>query len=114
MDIENQMAAFIDGLFDYFKHLSTLNSGAILIVLALADRFASPAEGLQALYAAVFAFCGALIASVFSMAILVFNRGRATLSDATTHLLAPGLAISGIGFCGGILLIGFHTLNVAG
>ncbi|MDD4863613.1 MAG: hypothetical protein PHE38_06345 [Alishewanella agri] len=114
MEKEESLGSFVGGMFDYFKHLSTLNSGAILIVLALANNLSNAKVDIESLYGSVFAFCGALIASVLAMAVLASHKGAKSLSERAIKMLGFGMAASGIGFCGGILLVAIQALKITG
>lgn len=101
-------------LFEFFKHLTTLSSGSILLVLALAEKFVKQPLDAQFLLKAVAFFCVAIITSVVAMGVLAFHAGGDRPSKGAIKLLAWGAAMTGIGFVGGLLFIALTVLRVLG
>jgi len=101
-------------LFEFFKHLTTLNSGSILVVLALAEKFVKQPYEARHLFHSIFLFGVSISTALVAMAVLAFYAGGIKPSQFTVRLLAWGAFMSGLGFFGGIALISIVVLRVLG
>ena len=113
-DLKKDRADMFKSLFEFFKHLTTLSSGSILLVLALADKLTKSPEAPRAIFRALIPLSVSMVASVFCMAILAFHSTGDKPSDKSVNYLGLGMAASGIGFCGGIALIALAVFRAAG
>ena len=101
-------------VFEFFKHLTTLSSGSILLILALAEKFIKEPHLSQHLFRAVFLFCVAILAALLSMAALAFHVGGDRPTPEVSKILAWGMVMCGMGFFGGIALVGLTVLRAYG
>jgi hypothetical protein len=91
--------------FDYFKHLTTLSSGVIVIVVTLTERlFSEPADKRMAARA-IFPLGVCIMTSLFGMAVLAFNAAEGTPPKESAYWIAWAFVMSAIGFVGGLLFI---------
>lgn len=101
-------------MFDFLKHLTTLSSGSILLILALAEKFIKEPQLSQHLFRSVFAFCVAILAALITMGVIALHASGEKPSPNAANTLAWGLVMSGMGFFGGIALIGLTVLRAYG
>lgn len=92
-------------VFDLLKHLTTLCSGSILLILTLAEKFFKDSAFSPALFKSLAAFAVSILAALVSMAILSLNAGNGRLVGRSNYWFAWGFVMSAIGFFGGMLLI---------
>ena len=101
-------------LFEFLKHLTTLSSGSILLIVALAEKFIKAPHLSQHLFRSVFLFCVAILTALLTMGVLSFHAGGDKLSTGAIKLFAWGLLMSAMGFFGGIALVGLSVLRELG
>ena len=92
-------------IFDFLKHLTTLSSGSILLLLALAEKFFANSPLRNALFQALVAFGCSILTALLSMAIVSFTVGSGTFSAKARKVFAWGYSMSALGFFGGMLLV---------
>lgn len=101
-------------LFEFFKHLTTLSSGSILVILALAEKFIKQPVDVTFLFRSMFCFCVAIVTSLVAMGVLAFHAAGDKPSNGAVKLLAWGTVMSGIGFFGGMVMLAMAVLRVLG
>lgn len=92
-------------VFEFLKHLTTLSSGSILVILTLAEKFFKDSAYSPALFQSVGAFAISILAALVSMAVLSFNVASMRLPGRPAFWFAWGFAMSAIGFIGGMSLL---------
>jgi hypothetical protein len=92
-------------IFDYLKHLTTLSSGSILLVVTLAEKLFSSSSFRSVLIPVLISFGWSILTAVLSMAIISINVAAGTFSENSRKLFALGFAMSALGFLGGMLLL---------
>ena len=92
-------------LFDFLKHLTTLSSGSILVLITLAEKFFTNSPFRNVLFIALAAFGWSILFALFSMIIISFNVGGGTFSTKSLNAFTSGFAMSALGFFVGMVLI---------
>jgi len=91
--------------FDLLKHLTTLSSGSILLILTLAEKIFANSPFKDGLFLALAAFSFSILAALFSMTIISFNIGGGIFSGRSLNTFTWGIALSALGFICGMALI---------
>lgn len=99
-------------VFDFHKHLTTLSSGSILLILALAENFIKEPELSQHLFQSVFLFCVAILAALLSMGTLAFHASDDKPSLVAVKVMVWATIVAGLCFFAGITLVGLTVLRV--
>jgi hypothetical protein len=102
---EKNKAEMFKLVFDFLKHLTTLSSGSILLILTLAEKFFKDSAFSPALFQSLGAFAVSILAALVSMAVISFSAGNGRLTGRSSYWFAWGFVTSAIGFFGGMLLI---------
>jgi hypothetical protein len=92
-------------IFDFLKHLTTLSSGSILLLVTLAEKFFANSPFRNILFQALAAFGWSILTALLSRIIISLNVGGGTFSATTRKTFAWGFSMSALGFFGGMLLI---------
>jgi hypothetical protein len=92
-------------IFDYLKHLTTLSSGSILLVVTLAEKFFANSPFRSILFQALASFGWSILTALLSMAVISLNVGGGTFSPRSRKVFAWGFSMSALGFFGGMLLL---------
>ncbi|MFT3960502.1 hypothetical protein [Propionivibrio sp.] len=100
-------------VFDFLKHLTTLSSGSILLILALIEKFANEPHLSQSLFRSAAAFCVAILSALVAMAVVAFSVGGEKPSSNEANVLAWGFTIAGVCFFFGIMLVGLTVLRIS-
>jgi len=100
--------------FEFFKHVATLSSGSILLVLALAERVLSGSPQTGPLFQSVFCFLVAISASLLAMGSLAMLGGGEQPSKNEIKFLSWALVMAGLGFFGGIAFVALAILRSHG
>jgi hypothetical protein len=103
---ENDVDAF-KLVFDLLKHLTTLSSGSILLILTLAEKFFANSPFKGVLFLALAAFCLSILAALSSMTIISFNIGGGVFSAKSLNSFTSAVALSAFGFICGMIFIVF-------
>lgn len=101
-------------LFEFFKHLTTLSSGSILVILAIAEKFLRQPADITFLMRSLFLFCVAILTALIAMGILAFHASGDMPSEGSRKFLAWGMGMAGIGFFGGMALLIMTVLRAFG
>jgi len=101
-------------LFEFFKHLTTLSSGSILVVLALAEKFVKASGEAQYLFRSMFLFGISIATALIAMAVLAFHGDGTKPSEGALKLLAWGTVMSGLAFFSGITLLSLVVVHALG
>jgi hypothetical protein len=101
-------------LFEFFKHLTTLSSGSILVILALAEKFIKQLADVTSLFGSMFCFSVVIVTSLVSMAVLAVHAAGDKPSKGAIKLFAWGAGMSGIGFFGGMMILAMVVLRALG
>lgn len=91
--------------FDYFKHLTTLSSGVILIVVTFTEKVFHDPSHIKIAAQAIFPLGVAIIASLIGMAVLAFNAAQDEWFEDSFRWLAFAFVMSGLGFFGGLVFV---------
>jgi hypothetical protein len=100
--------------FELLKHVTTLSSGAILVILAIAEKFIKEPSLSKSLFQAVSCFLAAILASLIPMTILAISASHGKLSDSEVSVLSWGFGIAALGFFGGMALLALTILRTFG
>lgn len=107
------------GFFDYFKHITTLNTGAILIIVAFIERAFKNPEGKSLVVLAFICFVLSLIGSVSTMyqyAIKILKEETKSIKKEKKFkrfLISLNFLLSKYGFIIGMLLLAlFGVINI--
>lgn len=93
-------------IFDLLKHLTTLSSGSILVILTLAEKFYANSPNKNSLFQALVAFGISILAALLSMTIITFTIGEGgTFSVKSLNTFLWGMASSAVTFICGMALI---------
>jgi hypothetical protein len=91
--------------FDYFKHLATLSSGVILIVVTFTEKMFSDPAHIKIVAQSIFPLGVAIAASLVGMSVLAFNASQDEWPKQSSYWPAWAFVMSGFGFFGGLLLV---------
>jgi len=78
-------------IFDYLKHLTTLSSGSILLVVTLAEKFFANSPFRGVLFLALVSFGWSILTALFSMAVISMNVGGGIFSPVDPKVFRLGL-----------------------
>lgn len=98
--------------FDYFKHLTTLSSGVILLVVTFTEKIFRNPIHIKIAAQAIFPLGVAIAASLIGMAVLAFNASQDEWSKQSSYWLAWAFVMSGVGFFGGLLLVSIPLFKI--
>ncbi|MCA1790059.1 MAG: hypothetical protein LC667_09445 [Thioalkalivibrio sp.] len=93
--------------YDFFKHLTTLSSGSVVILVSLAEKIAQTTEARRVLAAAFVSLIICIVGSLWGMLTKAYqvHTGRALdAPDATSAAVATILAFLGL-LCALVLLV---------
>jgi hypothetical protein len=100
--------------FELLKHVTTLSSGSILLVLALAEKFLKEPHFTKPLFQSVICFLVSIFAALVAMAVIAVKAVSQDLSTGESRVVAWCFVMSAIGFFGGIALIAAPLLSAYG
>jgi cytochrome bd-type quinol oxidase subunit 2 len=100
--------------FELLKHITTLSSGSILLVLAIAEKFLKEPSFTKPLFQAVICFLVSIFAALVAMAVLAIKAGSQGLSRNESKVVAWGFVMSAMGFFGGIAMIAISLFKAYG
>jgi hypothetical protein len=92
-------------LYDYLKHLTTLSSGSILVILALAENFFKDSPLSPWLFRSLISFLVAILFALLAMIVLAGNIDSKRTSDNAANVFAAGFTFSGVAFLAGMLFV---------
>lgn len=101
-------------IFDYLKHLTTLSSGSILLVVTLAEKFFANSPFRGVLFLALVSFGWSILTALLSMAVISMNVGGGIFSPLARKAFAWGFAMSALGFLGGMFILIFTVVGQYG
>lgn len=92
-------------VFDLMKHLTTLSSGSILILIALVEKVLSPTFSKVYLTASFVCFCFSIICAIASMLLLGMTAADGKLTEGERNFFAIATSFSSISFGIGICFV---------
>lgn len=101
-------------MFDLLKHLTTLNSGSILVVLALVEKFVKSPEESRHMFQAVVAFGISIALALGAMSVLAILGGGRRATEGEANSFAIAAAASGGTFIWGMLTLCISIWRVLG
>ncbi len=100
--------------FDLLKHLTTLSSGSVILILTLADRLSKTAQPVGFLWYAVVCFCLVIALGMLPMAILAVNINRSQPSVKEANFFAISATFAFILFFVGMGVVGASAIKQLG
>lgn len=98
-------------VYDFLKHLTTLSSGALLVVAALAEKFFKESSLSVVLFAGMVFLLITILAAIVPMVILAVSVGRKPDGEATANAFAAGFLLAATSFFLGIGSIGYADFS---
>lgn len=92
-------------VFDLLKHLTTLSSGSILLILALIDKLFIGKQLPKLLLVAPCLFIVSVVSALISMVVISFTSGKASPSNIETSVFAWGFTLSAFAFGAGMFFV---------
>lgn len=102
-EIKNKKIETYKLVFDFMKHLTTLSSGSVLILITLLEKVFQSEPPTVFLRLAFGGFCLSIIAAVVAMMLLSFNASDGQISEKERNVFGIASAIASTGFVVGIL-----------
>jgi hypothetical protein len=101
-------------LYDFLKHLTTLSSGSVVLIVTLSEKLLkdTPASGL--LVSGIICFLLAILASLVAMAILAAYLDERPDSEATINTFSGSFTFSAGAFYVGMVLIAISVFSQNG
>lgn len=92
-------------LYDFLKHLTTLSSGSILVILALAEKFVAGSPQSKWLFGGLSFFLIAILGALVAMLMLAGEVDNKKISDRASDVFATGFTVSAIMFTVGMAMV---------
>lgn len=92
-------------VYDFLKHLTTLSSGSILVILALAEKFVKDPGASKKLFLGMGFFLTTVLLSLISMVILTVNVDRRTIDDRSANVFAGCFGLAAGAFFFAMVLV---------
>ena len=102
---EKKQSEMIKLVFDLLKHITTLASGSILLILAVAEKLFADKQIPKLLLAAPSLFIVSIVAALISMSVISFTSGPKGISKQEGSLFGWGFSISVFSFGAGMFFI---------
>jgi hypothetical protein len=102
-EISNKKIETYKLVFDLMKHLTTLSSGSILILIALLEKVFRAAPPTIYLRFAFGGFCISIIAAVVAMVLLSFNASDGDIPKKELNVFATASTVASAAFIVGIV-----------
>lgn len=97
-------------VFDLMKHITTLSSGAIIIVITLVEKVFATQPPVGMLVSTLGAFCVSIVCAIFAMLILSVNATEGmTEEEGDKVWFASCAVIATLGFAVGIVAIAINA-----
>lgn len=97
---------------DYFKHLTTLSSGVILIVITFTEKiFKNPAD-VKIAVQAIIPLGVTILMSLVGMAVMTINAHQEEWQPDSLRWLAFTFVMSALGFAGGLFFLSLPLIKV--
>lgn len=101
-------------VFDLMKHLTTLSSGSILILITLLEKVFRESPPTLYIRLAFGGFCISIIAAVFAMMVLSMNAADGAITEGERTVFAAATSIAAVSFSLGILFVVLAALPSLG
>lgn len=99
-------------LYDFFKHLTTINTGSILLMIAMLEKLFKSPEWKWLIGASFTCFLLSLCASLFCMFFYIRRLGEAEgLGDIERNFAGASFLTSTIGFLAGLVTLAVFSLK---
>ena len=102
---EKKQSEMIKLVFDLLKHITTLSSGSILLILAVAEKIFSGQQTPKLLLVAPCLFIVSIIAALASMSVISFGSGSKGITKKEGSIFGWGFSISALSFGAGMFFI---------
>lgn len=113
-EIRNKKLETYKLVFDFMKHLTTLSSGSILILITMLEkvfRESPPATYIQMSFGG---FCISIVTAVVAMMLLSMNAADGALTEGERNVFAAAASIAAVSFSLGIIFVVFAALPSLG
>lgn len=97
-------------VFDLMKHLTTLSSGSILILITLLEKVFRSAPPAFTVGVAFFGFCFSIVSAIVAMLLLAMNASDGRLTEGERNLFAIAATFSAMSFGIGICFVASAAL----
>nr|WP_143710591.1 hypothetical protein [Janthinobacterium sp. Marseille] len=101
-------------VFDLMKHLTTLSSGSILILITLLEKVFRESPPTLYIRFSFGGFCISIIAAVVAMMVLSMNAADGAITEGERTTFAAAASISAVSFSLGIIFVVFAALPSLG
>jgi hypothetical protein len=101
-------------VFDLMKHLTTLSSGSILILITLLEKVFRESPPTLYIRLAFGGFCLSIITAVVAMLLLSMTASDGALTDGERNVFALTASIAAVSFSLGIVFVVFAALPSLG
>jgi hypothetical protein len=97
-------------VFDLMKHLTTLSSGSILILITLLEKVFQSAPPSITVGVAFTGFCFSIVLAIVAMLLLAMNASDGRLTEGERNVFAVAATFSAVSFGLGICFVAFAAL----
>lgn len=105
VEIKNKKIEFYKFVFDLMKHLTTLSSGSILILITLMDKVLGSSPPTLYIRFSFGGFCLSIIAAVIAMVLLSFTSADGAITEGESKVFAIAASTSAVAFSMGIIFV---------
>lgn len=105
----NQKLEMYKLVFDLMKHITTLSSGAIIIVITMIEKVFSAKPPIGMFILTLGAFCVSIVCAVSAMLILSLNATEGMTEESDKIWFATSAVAATVGFAWGIIAIAFYA-----
>ena len=104
-DNEKKKTEMIKLVFDLLKHVTTLSSGSILLILAISEKIFVGKNFPKLLLIAPCLFIISIVAALMSMVVISFMSGQKKTSMIELAIFSWGFVVSALAFAIGMFFI---------
>ena len=105
----NQKLEMYKLVFDLMKHITTLSSGAIIIVITMIEKVFSAKPPIGMFIFTLGAFCISIVSAITAMLILSLNATKGMTEESDRIWFATSAVVATVGFGWGIIAIAFYA-----
>jgi hypothetical protein len=113
-EIKNKKIEMYKLVFDMMKHLTTLSSGSILILITMLEKVFRASPPTFYIRISFGGFCVSIIAAVVAMMLLSMNAADGAITDGERNVFAIAASIAAVSFSLGIIFVVFAALPSLG
>lgn len=105
----NQKLEMYKLVFDLMKHITTLSSGAIIIVITMIEKVFSAKPPIGMFILTLGAFCISIVSAISAMLILSLNATEGMTEESDKIWFAASAVVATVGFGWGIIAIAIYA-----